>query len=202
MFNFLSKKLGTFIKKSRSCFYSLILLICLSSSAQALVSLGSYSPFFGRYQVNTAGGLNHIMFNPYIAVNTKVGIRDKLLFAPEFGAAFHQEDVDKEYSKTTFVLLYDLAYNFYPSTFVRFGLGNFITHITGDGSAKEQNNGTSIDVFYRPEGLVNSFNTTLNGGLEYYIHRKWSLRGEIHLFGFLNSEKRSFSYIFAGNFFL
>lgn len=142
------------------------------------------------------------MFNPYLGFNTKVRLKDDIYFAPEFGMAFHQEDVDKEYSKTTFVLLYDFAYNFYPGFYTRLGIGNFITHISGDGSSKEQNNGTDIDVFYRPDGIVNSFNTALNGGLEYYFHPQWSLRGEIHLFSFLNSDKRSFGYIFAANYFM
>jgi len=165
----------------------------LSFNINATVSLGGYVPFGLSTQTSADGGANTFGFDPVVSINHIIPMFWGELFMPEFGLVLNGEGKDGYDKKTLFFLL-DFGHRFTSGLVGRYGLGTFMTKISGDGGAVELNNGTSTATFYRPSKSVTSWNTTLNGGLEWAFDANYAMRFELFMFDFLAST-RKFSYI-------
>ena len=171
----------------------LILSILFSLNAFSTVSVGGYVPFGLSTQDSEDGGANTFGFDPVVTINHVIPFIWGELFMPEFRLVLNGEGKDGYDKKTMFFLL-DFGHRFAPGFVGRYGIGTFMTKISGDGGAVVLNNGTSTSTFYRPSKSVTSWNTTLNGGLEWAFDANYAMRFELFMFDFLAST-RKFSYI-------
>jgi hypothetical protein len=177
-----------------------LIAILFAFPSHSLIGLNSYSPQVGTYQNDRLGGTESFSFNPGIAFNMLRQWSGNHYFAPEIGFVSHDVAVD-DYSKSTTYILYDIAYAFSKSMYLRYGLGNFMTKISGDGGERELNNGTGTSTFYLPAEDSQSYNTTLNLGLEFKVRETISFRGEFFIFSPLSGD-RNVSFLMGMNWYL
>ena len=170
-----------------------LLLICIPLKAMAIINVGGYVPFGISTQKKEDGGRNTFSFKPMIGVNMVMPIPNMShVFLPEFGIIPQGKEYD-EYSKTTLYFLLDVGYLITDRFLLRYGLGTFMTKISGDGSVLTLPNGDGTATFYRPNEGETSWNTTLDLGFEFAIDANNALRFETYMFSWLSSA-RKFSY--------
>jgi hypothetical protein len=129
---------------------------------------------------------------------------DAGIFAPIIGYVKHNKTADTygDHTKETIFVLYDLAKPLTKNIIFRYGIGNFITRIKGDGGAVSVPNGSNgTSTAYKPGSKSESFTTTLNLGLELFTKQSFFSSGkgfgfrlETFMFSFLDSEKRGLGY--------
>jgi hypothetical protein len=127
------------------------------------------------------------------------------IFAPMLGFVRHEQTDDTygDHTKETIFLLYDLALPLHKNLIFRYGIGNFITNIKGDGGRITVPNGANgTSTAYRPGAKSESFSTTVNLGLEFFSAKTPFAKGkglggriETFMFAPLNSEKRAIGYL-------
>lgn len=170
-----------------------LFLILLPLQSHAIINIGGYVPFGLSTQKDEDGGNNALSFKPMIGVNTVMPIQGfNHVFLPEIGIIPQGKEAD-EYKKSTLYFLLDVGYLLSSKLVLRYGIGTFLTKISGDGQPLELPNGTETSTFYRPKEGETSWNTTLNLGLEMAITPESAVRLESYMFSWLSSA-RKFSY--------
>ncbi len=168
-------------------------ILLLPIKSMALLNVGGYVPFGLSTQKTEDGGKNTFSFKPLIAVNTVMPIPNMShVFLPEFGYIPQGKEAD-EYKKSTMYFLLDVGYMITDRFLLRYGLGTFMTKVSGDGAAIQLPNGSGTATFFRPNKGETSWNTTLDLGVEYAIDANNAARIETYLFSWLSSA-RKFSY--------
>lgn len=168
-------------------------LVLVPMKSMALLNVGGYVPFGVSTQKKEDGGRNTFSFKPMIGVNTVMPIPGfSHVFLPEFGIVPQGKEAD-EYKKSTMYFLMDLGYMLTGNLLLRYGLGTFLTKISGDGAVVTMPNGSDTAQFYRPNEGETSWNTTLNLGLEFAFDSSSAVRMEGYLFSWISSA-RKFSY--------
>ncbi len=160
------------------------------------LGLGGYALDTGT-QKDAQGGSNATTIHPGINGKLIFNISGSNSFNPEFGYVFHRETADTygTQSKKTIYILWDLSYAITKKLILQYGIGTFMTKISGDGGTVSVRNGESgTATAYKPEESVTSYNSTLNLGVEYFFFDKTSFKGEGFVFSFLSSEKRNIKY--------
>lgn len=178
------------------------LMLVYSVNNYSIVTFGGYVPFGPSTQKDIDGSKNTLSFDPMISFNTVVPVPYyNQLFLPELGFVVHGSGAD-DYSKRTIFLLTDLGYRFTDKFMLRYGIGTFITTVSGDGGQTTLNNGGGTSTFYRPSESSSSWNTTLNLGGEYAIDQNFSLRFQTYMFSILSSTSRKLSYSLSLTYYL
>jgi hypothetical protein len=190
-------------------FKVLLLMILISMSTEALclnVSLGAHKS--NRNAQDRAGEEDSNSLSPTVSVGHLIKYK-WINFAPQLGFTKNKrESADEyggDYSISTIYLLYDflwsplgLSVTDRTPLALRFGLGNFIKSIKGDGGTVSVPNGASgtIDA-YQPGESDKSYTGSLNLGFDFngsLLSSNWSNYGgqfELFIFSALKSEKRS-----------
>lgn len=184
---------------------SIFFFLFFIQEAFCLVSVGHMSPFLGRWQEDTSGTTSSAFdLHPYIAFNTKTPIFGSHLFFPELGYVFPKSshDQDSPTKRSTLYLLYNLGYPIMEGTYLKYGLGTFITKISGQGGTVTRRNGSSSREFDVPSETVSSYNTTLNLGIEIFPSESYSAKIEGHLWNFFNSDNRSVNFNIGFSYYL
>ena len=164
-----------------------------------MIGAGTYVPSVGKWQKDSEGTARVFSLNPTISWSSKFNIYSEQYFCPMIAFSYHL-GLEDEYTKSTLFVLYDFGWRIRDELFLRYGLGTYITRIGGDGESASLNNGTGMQTFYAPEAAANSFQTTLNLGMEYYFHPSLSLQSELSYFNFLSEKQKSFAYLLQVNF--
>lgn len=180
---------------------SLIIILLWETQAYALVGAGGYVPFGFSTQKKAEGGTDPFGFEPMVALNASVKLGGNHFFLPELGYVKHSSLHDG-YTKSTIFLLYDFGYLLGTRMMIRYGIGNFITRISGKGQEIEQRNGSNTAIYYAPPSAVTSHNATLNLGGEFGLSSHFAIKAEGYLFSFLSSVKRDLSYSLSLNYYL
>ena len=182
--------------------YLFFLCLFTSFSSQAIVTFGGYVPFGPSTQKDIDGSKNTFSFDPMLSVNTVIPLSFyQQTFLPELGGVFHGSGAD-DYSKKTFFLLMDLGHRVNDKFMLRYGVGTFITTVSGSGGQTSLNNGSSTATFYLPSESSSSWNTTLNLGAEYAFDKNYSLRFQTYTFSALSSTSRKISYSLSLTYYL
>ncbi len=170
--------------------FSILCCLMISLNSHSMVTVGGYVPFGLSTQKDEAGGKNTFSFKPMIAINTVMPIPAiNHVFLPEFGIVAHGTQTD-EYKKTTMFFLLDVGYLLTEKLLLRYGLGTFLTKISGDGAIVTLPNGTTTRGFYRPNEGETSWNTTLDLGIEFAFDANNAIRFETYLFSWLKSARK------------
>ena len=162
--------------------------------------VGGFSPFSFSTQSEADGGKSILRVKPAFFANALIDGPFGHFVIPEIGWVYHGGGED-EYNKNTFFLLGDLGYPISDTLIFRYGYGLFITRISGDGEAILLNNGGSFSTFYTAGEAVNSYNSTVNLGIEAAIKSNATFRTQIYLFELFNSDAREISYMLSYSFF-
>lgn len=173
--------------------YCFLALILLPLKSMAVINVGGYVPFGLSTQKTEDGGKNTFSFKPMIGVNMVMPIPNMShVFLPEFGIVPQGKEYD-DYKKNTLYFLLDIGYLITDRFLLRYGIGTFMTKISGDGAAVSMPNGSGTATFYRPNEGETSWNTTLDLGFEFALDANNALRMETYMFSWLSSA-RKFSY--------
>jgi hypothetical protein len=175
-------------------------LLCLTvvSGHAAIIGLGGYVPNPGT-QKSADGGKNTLSPDPFLSIGTKFPLYGPTWAMPELGYVVHGGEKDN-YSKKTIFILWDVGYNIAPKLLFRFGLGTFLTKISGDKEAVSRGNGASGSAtFYTAGESVTSYNTTSNLGIEYGLAGGNSIKLETYVFS-LFGDGRHVNYSLSMNF--
>lgn len=177
----------------------ILFLFLIPMKSMALLNVGGYVPFGLTTQKKEDGGKNTFSFKPLIGFNTVMPIPNMShVFLPEFGFVPQGKEAD-EYSKSTLYFLMDLGYMITDRFLLRYGIGTFMTKVSGDGAAIQLPNGDGTATFYRPNKGETSWNTTLNLGVEYAIDANNAARFETYMFSWLSSARQlsySLTYVY------
>lgn len=172
----------------------LSLLVCFS--ANSYIGTGTYTEYAFTAQNDPEGGSNKFDFNPYVSLFYKFNLWNQFKALPEIGYVHYLDEAD-DYSKKTFFLNYNFAYEGNRELYI-FGFGTIINRISGDG-------GTVVidgQSFFRPsdEGQ-SSYTPTANVGYEFFWQQNLSARLLVHIMQPLDSAKRKISYLLGVNFY-
>jgi len=182
------------MKSLRSFFF--IAIFFHFSNLYAVVSIGGFVLHPGT-QKDVDGARNTFSFAPMIGFNTVLPAFWGQLFVPEVGLILNGSEAD-EYSKNTLFVLFDLGSNLADKIIFRYGLGWFLTKISGNGEIIVGDNGTG----YAPNKSITSYNITWNAGLEYAHNNHYAVKLEGYLFQPLSSQQRHLSYSLSLNYYL
>ena len=179
----------------------ILFLTIFPKQIPAMVGIGGYVPFGFSTQKESNGDTNATTFHPMVSLNGIVTSIFGQLFVPELGLVEHLGEYD-EYRKRTIFVLFDLAYVVNDSFLLRYGVGTFMTRISGDGGSVELNNGNTTQTFYRTSESITSYNTTLDFGMELAYNKNYAFKLEGYLFGLFDANSRKISYSLSLNYYL
>ena len=185
---------------ARMLWMMMVLFLLGTGPAQTLVSAGVYAPAPAS-QKNSDGSKNTFTLKPMVALDAVWNLSGRNFFMPELGYVYHGEGIDGYKKHTTFLLL-DLGYLLTGRFLLRYGLGTFLTSISGDGGAVVLNNGSGTATFYRPGETSTSYNTAMDLGAELGITKNFALQLETYLMEILSKDKRSVTYSLGLNYYL
>ncbi|MBT7766726.1 MAG: hypothetical protein HN730_06185 [Bdellovibrionales bacterium] len=177
-----------------------LLLLFSSRSTHATVGFGTLVPAVGQYQNDIDGGTTQVAINPYFAWNYLTQLSGNHYLLPEIGFAVHT-GTEEEYTKISYLLNVNLGWRFSPSGYLKYGLGTFIATISGEGETISLANGTETANFYAPQEPAYSYQGALNIGLLQFLRPHWALQVDLFAVRFLDSTKRSYSYLISVNFY-
>ncbi|MBT3584078.1 MAG: hypothetical protein HN509_04170 [Halobacteriovoraceae bacterium] len=184
--------------------FILLLFLLGIQNSYSLVGVGGYVPFGLATQSTHTGDRNTLNAVPTIAVNAAIPfnyfIFSNHVILPEIGRAFHGTKQDGYEKNTTYFLL-DLGWLVYPSVVLRYGFGTFVTQIKGKGGVQTLGNGSSFRDFEQASRSSKSWNSTINGGIEFSFMSNYAARFETFIFSPI-SGARNLSYIFSMNYYL
>lgn len=188
-----------------------LLLICLlwtslgySSVIETLkdfkslnLQLGTWLENYGQVRDSRSDDENGFELNPYFGIGLEYHLPYNLSLAPELGYVLQR--TEGEISKNQFLSRLDLIYLVHEKIKLRFGTSYMITSISGDGGEDTLNNGDSTEVYYIPEARRNSFDQTIDLGIE-FIFEDIHLRAQAHFFELLDEEQRMRNYNLSINY--
>lgn len=180
-----------------------LILIAFVKPSYALFTFGSYSNEASKYQINDQGETQNFSHNLYLGLSAKRNFTGPHFFMPALGYVKHSVESEDEYSKSAYILTYAMGYQINNVLMVRYGLANIITKISGDGQTKEQNNGTSTDIYFKPGAGYSSYNTSLVLGLESSVfNENFSFVFDTHILNMWESDSRTISFLMGVNYYL
>ncbi len=175
---------------------------------------------------DSSGSKTAASLSPNLAIGHNFFLFDGWEMSPQLGYIHHILGSDDSYGKYTsysVFILFDFFYN--PSWSqrlkFRYGIGNFMRSIKGEGGAVTVPNGSGFDTAYRPGSTSTSYSTSLDLGMDYYFFEpsfggasslfssdtgyqdgfgggvNWGLRFSLFLFEILDSDKATWSYQIA-----
>jgi hypothetical protein len=145
-------------------------------------------------------------FEPTLAIGKNFEFSPGFGFSPQLGYIHNiivSDDGYSEYKMHTFFILYDFLWipSSLPDLATRFGIGNFIKRISGEGGTVTIPNGSGTATAYRPKKeRQSSYSNTFNFGLDYNFNfsASWfdslALRFELFIFRPLSKEYRNYAY--------
>lgn len=187
---------------------SLIFFLFINVCSAFHVTSGFYMPLLDVQDKNGKEVKNHI--DPTIGIGRNWQIGNDWGFSPQFNYIYDLKGSDdgyNDYKVHTFVILYDFVWLPIDSMksgnvfALRFGIGNFIKRISGEGGAITVPNGSSgSSTAYRPEKTITSFSGTFNLGADLSLDllkdyfNNFGFRLEAYTFRPLSQEYRNYSY--------
>lgn len=182
-------------------FGTLVLFFALTLPAYGQsLNFGTHIPYAFKAQNDMSGSSQKFDINPFVSVAGTYRLARSHFFLPELGYIHHTDRADNT-SVSTLFLLYNFGFHFAGPVMVRYGLGTFITRISGDGGEVRLGDGEGTSTFYTPDESVRTYYSTANLGLEYRFSSDWAGRFEGHVMGPMSSEKRKFSYTLSASYY-
>ncbi len=177
--------------------------------AKPHILIGAYKPLKDTQDTN--GKVLEKNFSPSIGIgynfdlfNTGFG------FSPQFGYIHTKITANDSYGKQkshSLFLHWDFLYTpeFFPNMSIRFGIGNFIKKISGEGGTVEIPNGSGTDMAIRPDETRTSYSSTFNLGADLNFDlplgdliTDLGLRAEMFTFRPLSKEYRNYAFMLSG----
>lgn len=177
--------------------FILLFILLASTELYALdLSLGFFR--FNDSVQDRKGEERSTPFEPSISIGHTFSFFREHQFSPVFGyikrSVRSDDSYNKDYSKYSFFILYDFAWKplrGLDQLTLRYGLGNFITVVKGDGGRVTVPNGAGTDTAYLPSESSKSYTGSINLGADWKIISTWGTRFETFIFSPLNKEQRS-----------
>jgi len=149
-------------------------------------------------------------FSPFIGWGHHFNLfQSRFGFSPQIGYIHTKQTANDSFGKQkihTIFLNWDFLYvpTFSNQLAFRFGVGNFIKRISGEGGTVEIPNGSGTDQALRPDKTVNSYSSTLNLGTDFNFNMNplgWvndlGLRFELFTFRPFSKENRNYAFNFG-----
>ncbi len=156
-------------------------------------SLGNITHNFESAQSNTTAGKKVFEFAPVVFLGARIPFFFDQNLTPAIGfAKFFTKD---NTSKSEIILQYHLAQYLFGGLDFRYGFSNYITTISGDGSAITLNNGSGTATFYAPSESKKSYTASLDLGANFLVSSDFSAGLQFSIMRFLSSDRRRVSHI-------
>ncbi len=166
------------------------------------IALGSFSEFMGKVQTSVEGEKNSYDFKPYLGLGADAVLYEDISFIPELILTLPEKGRDENISRFTFITLFTFGYHFKDFLF-KFGSGFAFTRLSSNGGTETLNNGTNpSEDFFLPDGSSTSRNMLLTAGIQYFIHKNWSVQASGLLYNLTDSQSRAWSSLISINFHL
>lgn len=163
------------------------------------IGVGNLSRFYKQIQTDENGSMNSWEFNPYLAAEIEWNFFPRLSVYPSFGFNFPEKGRDENITRMTFFTILPVGYR-YHDFLARMGTGLYMIRISADGGTNDLNDGLGTTSFPVPDGAATSINVITYAGLEYFAHKKLSIRAEIFVLNIIDSLSRSYCYTAAINY--
>lgn len=181
------------------------------------MAFGFHSSFGGIQHRNavqdSSGSKTAASISPNLSIGHNFNLLEGWMMSPQLGYIYHilgSEDSYGEYKSHTLYVLFDFLYDpgWDPSFRFRYGIGNFMRSISGDGGTVTVPNGGGTDTAYRPGSTSTSYSTSLDLGMDYYFFDPlmgpsidstvdWGARFSVFLFEIIDPDKATWSYQIA-----
>ncbi len=171
----------------------------ISSFKSAHLQLGTWLENYGQVQANRSGETNGFEITPYLSLGLEYDLQNKMSLLPEIGYVFQR--TDEAITKNQFLIRGDFAYQAHPNLRLRLGSSLIITSFAGDGGEDTLRNGNSTEVYYIPEERKNTYNQTLDFGVE-YLQDRMSIKLQNYIFAWNEEEERMTTYSLSLNYFV
>lgn len=184
-----------------------------------LLSLHAFNSYSG---IHTFIGLNKSLkdvqdsngkaddnpFSPALSLGYNFQLYDRFGFSPQLGYIHNKVTANDSYGDQkvhTLFIHYDFIWltSFSDSLALRFGVGNFIKRISGEGGSVTIPNGSGTAQALRPDETRTSYSSTLNFGADYNFEYSYGwlvntgLRFEFFTFRPLSKENRNYAFNFG-----
>jgi len=151
--------------------------VSLEVSASTNVFLGAYKPL--NDVQDKKGKISKNPLSPALSIGKNFQLMDRFGFSPQLGYIYHSNHSDDSYGKytvRTIFLLYDFIWvpEMANSLALRFGVGNFIKSVEGEGGQVTIPNGSGTASATRPSGKKTSYSNTFNFGADW----NWGIKGD------------------------
>ncbi len=180
----------------------IIVMIFFSFNVHAaMVSAGSYVPYFSRAQINTSGKTKVFEINPYIGYGGQFHLAGNTHFLPELGYAYFLNNPENLRREQIF-LHYNFSYIISDMFLLRYGITNNWYRLVGKGGSENLRNGSGSLSFPSPNKTVTSYYTTLNiGGEGFFGTKQMSVRFDLQVMSFQKLENKAYNYLLTLNFY-
>lgn len=187
-------------------FILILLSISVHSGAKSHFSTGVHKAL--KDVQDSKGNVEDKPFSSFIAWGYHFKLfESRYGFSPQIGYIHNKEVANDSFGDQkvhTFFLNWDFLYvpEFSDQFAFRFGIGNFIKRISGEGGTVEIPNGGGTDLARRPSKTVTSYSSTFNFGADYNFNvgpfgdyiSDLGLRFELFTFRPLSQENRNYAF--------
>jgi len=161
------------------------------------LNFGTWQEYYMQAQASQNGELNSFEFTPYFSFGMDYELTSKHLLLSEVGYVIRQ-NLDAV-TKDHFFWRFDYAYQALQWLRLRAGTSFMWVTYNGDGSEKSFPNGNSTEVYYAPNERKNTFNQTLDFGVE-LMKDQFSLRLGSYIYAANEQDERLTSFSASVNY--
>ncbi|MDH5414087.1 MAG: hypothetical protein OEW87_08115 [Flavobacteriaceae bacterium] len=172
--------------------------LSLKDFSHAHLQVGTWQENYQQVQATNSGDTNGLGLDPYISLALSYPLSTINGVSPELGWVLPRRS-DK-ITKNIFFLRSDYYYLPYRFLKLRLGLSLMINSSSSDGGEESLPNGDSTEVYFLPEERRNSYNQTIDLGVE-YIKDQFSLKLQSYIFRWRNEQKRMISHTLSFNYY-
>ena len=156
-------------------------------------NFGTWQEYYKQVQSSRDGDLNSFEFKPYLSVGIDYELTNEQAIVSELGYVIREDIGDSTVTKDHFFLRFDYAYRALEWLRLRAGTSFMWVTYSGDGSEQTLPNGNTTEVYFAPSERRNTFNQTLDLGVE-FIKEQYSFRLQSYIYAFNEEEERLTSF--------
>lgn len=158
---------------------------------------GTWLENLGQVRANRSDDTNGFGITPFISASSAYNISSQHQIIPEVGYVIQQSS--HKVTKNLFFFRADYAYSVYEWLKLRAGSSLMILRQSGSGGEDTLNNGNTTETYFIPEEGRNTYNQTLDLGVE-FIQKEISTRMQVYTYAPFEEERRSFTFSLSLNY--
>ena len=152
---------------------------------------GTWLENLGQVRANRDDDTNGFGITPFIGASSAYNINSQHQIIPELGYVIQQSS--HKVTKNLFFFRTDYAYSAYEWLKLRAGSSFMILRQSGSGGEDTLNNGNTTETYFIPEEGRNTYNQTLDLGVE-FVQKEISTRLQLYTYSPFDEQRRSYTF--------